>query len=312
MTKQQNTNALQALLNEKMRIFADSFCGSSRQLFADCNGNLVHPGEFGAYREAITKDFLRALVPQRMAIDSGFVITSTGSISTQCDLVIYDISATPLLQNENRQRFFPVESVCAVGEVKSVLSLADLKAALLKLASVKSLRDSLHAPSYTYTVKEEGLQSKYEPHLDERDQIITFLICEKFSFDINKHAMDVLACYVEDHPLRPANLRHNLILSIKDGLMVYLHPSGTLFQFPVKSTAIVAGNNEAEMHVTRIESRWLKNRLVLPLLDSHEHIRHFSTMLHQGLFSVSVLFPDMGRYILAEEDVQFKDMDAPR
>jgi hypothetical protein len=310
MTKQQAGNALQALLDEKMRVFADAFCDGSRRLFVDDSGRLVHPGEFGSYREDVTKDYLRAFVPQRMAIDSGFVVTASGRISTQCDLIIYDRSVTPLLQNDNRQRFFPIESVCAVGEVKSVMSLTDLKAALLKLAGVKLLRDTLYDPSYVHCAKENGLASKYEPHRHELDQVVTFLICEAFSFDIADKMEEVLSCYVQDHPKYPSNLRHNFVLSIRDGLLTYLHPSGTLFAFPSKSTEVAHFDNTAELQRLTIEARRMKNRLVLPFPGSFEHLRHFSTMLHQALTTVSVLFPDMGRYIQAQDDVRYKDVDA--
>ncbi|MPV71504.1 DUF6602 domain-containing protein [Burkholderia sp. BE17] len=309
MTKQQAGNALQALLDEKMRVFADAFVDGSRRLFVDDKGALVHPGEFGSYREAITKDYLSAFVPQRMAIDSGFVVTASGRISTQCDIVIYDRSVTPLLQNDHKQRFFPMESVCAVGEVKSVLSLGDLKTALRKLAGMKSLRDTLYEPSYVHCSKKQGLASIYEPHRDERDQIVTFLLCEAFSFDIADNLEEVLACYMQEHPQYPSNLRHNFVLSIGDGLLTYLHPSGTLCQFPSRLTEVVHFDNTEEPQRVTLEARRMKNRLVMPLPGSFEHLRHFSTMMHQALMVVSVLFPDMGRYIQAQDDVLYKDVD---
>ncbi|CAJ8144608.1 Uncharacterised protein [Burkholderia pseudomallei] len=310
MTKQQAGNALQALLDEKMRVFAEAFVDGSRRLFVDDKGVLVHPGEFGSYREAITHDFLRAFIPQRMAVDPGFVVTSSGRISTQCDVVIYDRSVTPLLQNDYKQRFFPLESVCAVGEVKSVMSLADLKAALRKLSGVKSLRDTLYEPRYVHCVKKDGLASEYEPHRDERDQIITFLICEGFAFDIADKMEEVLSCYIQEHPQYPSNLRHNFVLSIRDGLLTYVHHSGPLFPFPTKSTEVVHYDNTSEPQRVTVEGRRMKNRLVMPHPGSLEHLRHFSTMMHQALTIISVLFPDMGRYIQAQDDVWYKDVDA--
>lgn len=310
MTKQQTGNALQALLDEKMRVFAEAFVDGSRRLFVDEKGALVHPGEFGSYREAITHDFVRAFVPQRMAVDSGFVVTSSGRISTQCDVVIYDRSVTPLLQNDYKQRFFPVESVCAVGEVKSVMSLADLKAALRKLSGVKLLRDTLHEPTYVHCVKEAGLASEYEPHRDERDQIVTFLICERFAFDIADKMEEVLSSYVQEHPKYPSNLRHNFVLSVQDGLLTYVHHSGPLFPFPMKSTEVIHYDNTSEPQRVTVEARRMKNRLVMPNSGSLEHLRAFSTMMHQALTAVSVLFPDMGRYIQAQDDVRCKDVDA--
>lgn len=292
MSKQQNFNAFQTLLNEKIRIFVDAFCDGSRRLFVDSNGELVHPGEFGTFRESITRDFLKGFVPQRMAIDTGFIVNSYGKISSQCDIVIYDRSVTPLLQNADHQRFFPIESVCAVGEVKSLLSLADLKIALRKLSSIKLMRDSLSTPSYVYCTKEDGLASTYEPHRDERDQVVTFLLCEGFKFDLNAKAEEILGCYVEEDPKYPTNLRHNFVLSIKDSLLTYLYPNkndGTLYPFPSKKTQIFDYGDTSELQASHITSCPLTNRIVFPSPGSFEHVRHFSNMLHQTLTSTVVV-----------------------
>jgi hypothetical protein len=42
---------------------------------------------------------------------------------------------------------------------------------------------------------------------------------------------------------------------------------------------------------------------------SIEHVRHFCTLFHQGLNSVSVFYPDMGHYIQSKEDVMFVDLE---
>jgi hypothetical protein len=61
-----------------------------------------------------------------------------------------------------------------------------------------------------------------------------------------------------------------------------------------------------------LRARALTNRVVIPKQGSFEHVRHFSTMLHQALAIVSVLFPDMGRYVPPQDDVLFKDIEPIR
>lgn len=306
MSKQQSDNALSILLDEKIRSFVASFIDSSRRLFADEHGKLVHSLEFGVYRERVVGEFLKLFMPERMGMDTGFVVNSAGSISSQCDIVIYDKTVTPLIRDDQLQRFFPIESVCAVGEIKSRLSLAELKEALRKLAKLKSLRDSLYMPSYTYTLKVEGIHgSKFEPERDELDQIFTFLICESFEFNVQKHLREIVDCYNEQHPKHPFCHRHNVILSLRDGLLAYLHPSGALFQFPSQLQTLV---EEGGIHSRQVSL--LKHRLILPTDgQSIEHLRHFCTLFHQGLTSVSVFYPDMGRYIQSKEDVVFVDLE---
>lgn len=306
VSKQQSDNALSTLLDEKIRSFVASFIESSRRLFVDEQGTLVHSLEFGVYRERIVGDFLKLFTPERMGLDTGFVVNSNGRISTQCDIVIYDKTVTPLIRDDQFQRFFPIESVCAVGEIKSHMSLTELKKALRKLAKLKSLRDSLYEPSYSYTLKSGGiLGSTFEPERDELDQIFTFLICESFQFNVQHHLQDIVNCYNEELPNHPFCHRHNIILSLRDGMLAYLHPNGSIFQFPSHLLTLIDENGSRSSQALR-----LKHRLILPIEEqSIEHLRHFCTLFHQGLTTVSVLYPDMGRYIQSREDVVFIDLE---
>ena len=311
MTKEQSANALSTLLNENIRIFKSAFCESSRELFVDRNGKLVPPGEFGVYREAVTRDYLNAFIPQRMAMDTGFIVNAEWRISSQCDIIVYDKTVTPLLQNANRQRFFPIESVCAVGEIKSIVDLAQLKAALIKLAKVKSLRDTLFEPSYVHCAKEEGASKAiFSPDRDEVDQIVTFLICERFDFNLVDNAKDILEGYVSESPTLSVNLRHNFVLGIQNGLLTYCHPKkNVLYPFPMKATKVMDCSGGIDPKSAAIIGKKLPNRVILPSEGSFEHIRMFSTMFHQALSQTSVFFPDMGRYIAPQEDVSWLDFD---
>ena len=117
------------LIEERIDIFRSAFAQRAKVLFQDNEkrNNLRHPGEFGTYREAITRDFLQSFLPQRLAIDTGFIVNALGDVSGQIDLVIYDPSLTPPLESKNRQRFFPVETVVAAGEVKSDMDKGQFK-----------------------------------------------------------------------------------------------------------------------------------------------------------------------------------------
>jgi hypothetical protein len=304
MKKHQSENALSILLDEKIKKFRNAYIDESRQLFVKDDGGLIHPGEFGKYRENLVKELLLSITPERIGIDSGFVISSNGFISSQCDIVLYDKSVTPMLSNEYNQRFYPVESVCAVGEVKSVMSLSDFKLALVKLSQVKSMRDYIYHPIYAYQKKDEAWDGVYRPEEDEKDQMITFLICESFSFDLMENFSKILSCYNEANSSIVFCHRHNMILSIKDGLVAYFHKSsGSIFQFPSKLTDFISIDDETGEKHLRTSAQILKNRGIFPQENSIEHIRHFCTLFHQGISVVSILFPDLGEYIKPKEDV---------
>ena len=133
-----------SLIEEKIEIFKNQFANTSKQVFFDPdNKKLIHPGEFGLYREVIVKNFIKFLIPQIVTMDNGFLITPKDNVSTQCDIIIYYKNVTPLIESSELQKFFPIETVIGVGEVKSTLSKKQFKEALNKLADVKMLREDV-------------------------------------------------------------------------------------------------------------------------------------------------------------------------
>src|SRR5438128_86019 len=77
--------------------FKNSFHETKRVFWDEKNKRLRHTGEFGIYREDLVKKWLRLVVPEKFGISSGFVISAMGSISTQCDIIIYDRTVTPMI-----------------------------------------------------------------------------------------------------------------------------------------------------------------------------------------------------------------------
>ncbi len=92
---------------------------------ADLSERLTdHPGELGVGREEIIRRFLRAYLPSRFDVSSGFVFDSTGSVSRQIDIVITDRLVCPRFETAGGIKYFPCESVVAVGQIKSALTSA--------------------------------------------------------------------------------------------------------------------------------------------------------------------------------------------
>lgn len=203
------------ILTEEIEIFINSFSNVSKKLFeSETNKNkLIHSGEFGMYREAIVKRFLRFFIPQNLGIDQGFLINSFDEISNQCDIVIYDGNHTPFIKSNELQRFYPVETVCAVGEVKSILDFATLKNACEKLYETKKMTEKVASVS---------ILRRYDdyPYGDIKcgnDLITTFIVCQKLNFNLEK----ITSIYDDDVEPR---FMHNTILSLEDGLILYTTP----------------------------------------------------------------------------------------
>lgn len=101
------------------------FTGLQSQMMAQLNTNrefITHPGSKGDSLEDTWIEWLRKYLPSRYCVDKAIVIDSTGQLSDQMDLVIYDQQYTPFVLNQNGIHYVPAEGVYAVFEVKPDLS----------------------------------------------------------------------------------------------------------------------------------------------------------------------------------------------
>lgn len=217
-------NIFTSLLKGKIEIFSNSYTQLSRQIFYDDTkkNKIAHPGEFGAYREGLVKEFIQIFIPERLHIGSGFAINATEQVSSQLDVILYDPAVTPKIENSSHQRFFPIECICGVGEVKSVLRSKDeLADALERLWRVKGMATSLHP------------RIKHE--CDKPKKPFTFLFCEEI-----KAKPDLInQWYVETYEKNgiPKEQWHNVIASIKSGIFKY----ATMQDISVGSSIIPKG-----------------------------------------------------------------------
>jgi len=265
---------LQSILDEKIELFKLAFEKTSKEIFWDEEEKrLIHPGEYGVYREAICKEFLRLLTPQYLEMNTGFLITPDEDISTQCDIIIYDAINTPFIENSERQRFFPVETVVAIGEIKSTISKADFKKAINKMARNKLLREKLKEPS----IIKRGHKGNFDPTNYAYDNIFSFLICKKLDFNIENIASEINEYYEEE--IEPRQ-KHNLILSIEDGLLAYFDNNGKTLMHPILPKEGV-----------------LKNRFVIPDANPEVHFQFFSSYFFMTTSSISIYFPDLSNYL---------------
>lgn len=260
------------LLEEEIEIFKNSFSNVSKGIFTRDDEKLIHPGEFGMYRESIARKFMASFTPANLDIDQGFLINSNNEVSTQCDIVIYDSKYTPLLRNRELQRFFPIETVCSVGEVKSTMSFTDFKIALHKLAKTKKISEFVKNPSIIYRQQPGDFSPKESPN----DLITTFLICQKFDFDPKKISEVYDASFEVRH-------RHNMILSIEDGLILYAH--GTKDDLAMIHLPTIDGKNQ------------LNWALQSPKDDNLKYFKVFCNYMFDASCFKTILFTQISDYM---------------
>jgi hypothetical protein len=197
-----SSKIFQTILDRKIENFVQSYIVDSKSLFYK-DDVLFHPGEFGKYRESTLRELLKLLINTNYDINEGFIITSTDKISTQCDVIIYDKETLPFLKNEI-SKFYTIESILGIGEVKSDLSAINFKKALVKLAKNKELQNEIR-----------GTERKTKYDFIENKHIVSFLVCRRLDFDYSQ--VNFKNIYGDIDP----KYWHNCLLSIEDGFLAY-------------------------------------------------------------------------------------------
>lgn len=195
---------VRTIFDREIKQFVGYFVEDANSLFKDEKNKLIHPGEFGKYREESCKNMLQLVLNNQVTIDDGFVITSDDAITTQCDIIVYNSRVSPII-TDGISNIFPAEEVRLIGEVKSTLDKKAYIQALRKLAENKK-------------VILEGRKGFIENNRFENkvyNTIGTFLICSKLNFDYKQLS------YEEIYDGIGREYWHNAILSIEDGLLYY-------------------------------------------------------------------------------------------
>lgn len=126
----------------KMIDLRELYGGLQKQMETSLNVNrefICNPSSKGDATEQHWIDFLRKYLPDRYKVNKAIVIDSTGNVSEQMDIVIYDGIYTPFIFNQDDFLYIPVESVYAVFEVKQDVR-GYIEYAAKKVDSVRRLK----------------------------------------------------------------------------------------------------------------------------------------------------------------------------
>lgn len=193
------------ILYRQISQFVGIFSEDSSIIFKDEKNKLIHPGEYGKYREEECKVLLRLILDKHVNISDGFVITADNKITTQCDVIIYNADIAPIVA-DGISRMFPAEEVRMIGEIKSTLSKSNYIGALRKMAENKRIimEGRRGNPSYF-----KGNESKVY------DTVISFLVCNKLPSGFDKLTNEEIYGDIDK------KYWHNIILSLEDAAIGY-------------------------------------------------------------------------------------------
>ncbi|MCK8087959.1 DUF6602 domain-containing protein [Vibrio sp. 1CM8B] len=107
---------------------------------SDINDLFEHQGVKGEGNENVLVELLEKFLPKKYAIGTGVVVDHEGQQSKQCDIIIYDAFNYPEIFAQTDVKFFPVDFVYAVIEVKTTLSKKKMTEAIENIKSVKKLK----------------------------------------------------------------------------------------------------------------------------------------------------------------------------
>lgn len=179
---------------------------------------IAHPGELGTDREEVVRTFLRAYLPKRFEVSTGFVFDASGVVSKQIDVIISDSLVCAHFETVGGTRYYPCESVVAVGQVKSSLtSKSKFFDALENLKSVKSLDRSARGRAF-----DSRFNEKIEPLFNYLHQIFSFVLVTGRTISdsvIQEHVLD----YITSHE---PHLWPNVILALDRYLVTFCCDDG--------------------------------------------------------------------------------------
>jgi len=98
-----------------------------------------HNPSLGAINEEILRKFLKDHLPKWVEVAQGFILSKDGTLSTQCDIIIYNSNFYAPLYRVNDLVIVPPESVIHVIEVKTKINQKMLHEQFPKFKTIKTI-----------------------------------------------------------------------------------------------------------------------------------------------------------------------------
>ena len=120
---------------------------------AQIRTSIPHAGETGDLVERVFRTQLIEVLPEKVGVSNGFVVDSTGDVSRQMDVILYDRLNTPRIFTSEGAQMFPVETTYACGEIKTDMNSEQLTDTFRKCQSYKSLSRRSYFPQSSPSLK---------------------------------------------------------------------------------------------------------------------------------------------------------------
>lgn len=127
-------------MNEAYRMLLDARVEAA-VIIAKAYAKVKHKLLKGELREIVVRDLLRPFFPSDVGLGTGEIVSAVEGAghSGQQDVILFDRRILPPLLADEKAGIFPVESVIATLEIKSLLNVEELKKAHVNAQSVRRL-----------------------------------------------------------------------------------------------------------------------------------------------------------------------------
>lgn len=195
-----------------------------------------HPGEKGRAAENIARSLIRAVLPKKFAIGSGFIVTSTGKRSPQLDIVLFDEQMNAPISLSGEIGVFPIECVYGTVEVKHRLASFTLAQTARSIGQVRKFKPEKY---YIAPILEDygdgNTKMRWVEHqgtLAPRSYI--------FAFDTSFRSIEALEKAMESASSRFGAFFHGVIILNKDWFVFqYATQKGKPKKFARKSSRAI-------------------------------------------------------------------------
>jgi hypothetical protein len=196
-----------------------------RAEFESARAALSHSGLKGTAFEGTVKNFFREYLPDRLGVATGQLVDSTGSLSKQLDVVIFDKSKSPILYENNGVQVIPVECAYAVIEVKARLDARELPSIHANMLSVKNLKKTAYYDGNSAIVETNTLYGQEWKHWPTNYFV--------FGFESpDPRTMQVPVIEYHNSSLQQPHMRIDLMCILDRGVFLNLTPGGQFDSLP--------------------------------------------------------------------------------
>ena len=132
------------------------------QLRMSCDHHYV---TIGSFREEIWKQLFEQIIPKKFSVArSVFIIDSTGKVSKEVDLAIFDEQYTPYIFRHGQMKYIPIEAVAVVVQCKSTKLddkdiekwIETIKPLQTSLESIARIQSKIACGQFEFTEDENG------------------------------------------------------------------------------------------------------------------------------------------------------------